>query len=401
MHKTIHSARNPWTASLVAVLIVAALSFFAAACNEHKDESTAASPANDNRTIEHPIHEPSNGESTIHESSTDESPVDELPTDEPLADQPRADVYTLTVLATNDIHGQIDFLPEYATIVKQIRDEQPNVLLLDVGDVFKRGPHEQHQGRIEIALFNHMGYDAMVLGNNEFKVPNSRHSTYNAGTLAESDAQIANLVKWADFPILCGNVTMKETGGYMDGVKPYIVKTVGALRVGIIGITSTQPADQRLDMAVDKVFIRGDQAVRQLLPAVREESDIQIVLSHAGFSIDERIENVSAVIGGHDHRILNDHKNIHGVPVTQGGGEIVYLLVRLDLNFVHDNGQWILQSSEHKLYTAAGDVEKDAELQEMLDAFKCNPPPMPMADETNNEPTAAVLPFCLPERLAG
>ena len=268
--------------------------------------------------------------------------------------QSAAPAYELTILATNDLHGCIDSLPQYLTIINQVRAQKENVLLLDGGDVFRRGPYEALQGSVEIELLNQMGYDAMVLGNNEFKVPSSPDSKDGSGTLEESDAQIAQIVQWADFPVLCGNVTMKGSGAYMDGVKPYTVVAAGDLKIGIIGVTHTQPEQRKLEMAADKDFVRGDKAVRALLPAVREESDIQIVLSHAGLFVDLNMRGVSAVIGAHHHLRLPRLKNWHRVPVTQGGGQEKHRLVQLTLCYALKNGKWTLQSFSSKLHKADG-----------------------------------------------
>jgi len=273
-----------------------------------------------------------------------------------------AQTYELTILATNDLHGHVDTLPQYLTIIKRVRAQKAHVLLLDGGDIFKRGPYEEQQGRVEIGLLNQMGCDAMVLGNNEFKAPNSPDSRDRAGTLEESDAQIARIAQWAAFPVLCGNVTLKESGGYIKGVQPYTVRQVGDLKIGIIGVTHTQPADRNLEMAADKEFVRGDLAVKALLPEVRENSDIQIVLSHAGVFVDMlRMRGVSAVIGAHTHVRLPRIRNIFRVPVTQGGGQTNHRLVQLDLTFTLKDGRWILQGFNSKLHRA-GSAAKDPSL---------------------------------------
>src|SRR5688572_16728394 len=60
----------------------------------------------------------------------------------------------ITILHTNDTHSQIDPLPENdrlypnkggvarrATLVKRVRKENPNTLLIDAGDVFQGTPY--------------------------------------------------------------------------------------------------------------------------------------------------------------------------------------------------------------------------------------------------------------------
>jgi len=262
-------------------------------------------------------------------------------------DAPR---YELTILATNDLHGHLDKLRELIPVIEEIREEREHVLLLDAGDIFRRGPNEDQQGRIEIELLNEMGYDAMALGNNEFALPNNFNTKDSAEILEETDAQIANIIKWADFPVLCANVKVESTDDYIAGTRPYIVEKVGSLDIGIIGVTSMKPANRKMEAVADKKFTPGDKAVKQQLPQVKEESDIQIVLSHAGYAVDKKMKDVSAVIGGDDHIKLKNYKNRYGVPITQGGGEENYNLSRLDLSFARVNGKWKLQSSRGRLY---------------------------------------------------
>ena len=353
-------------AILLSLLLITVFLSSLSSCGKGNDVLNSDNSYNHDLVAETPTDDVSGANEPADDiSSTDDPDNDALLTDDPGAEYP---TYTITILATNDIHGHFDTLPEYLTIISQIRSERENVLLLDAGDFFKRGPYESCQGEIEISLFNAMGYDALVLGNNEFKSPGSPKSAKRSGTLEESDEQIANIIKWADFPVLCGNVTLRDSGAYIDGVKPYIVEHVGGIAIGIIGITHMDPAENNLDMAVNKDFLAGDEAVKQLLPLIREESDIQIVLSHAGFLIDYQIENVSAVISGHDHFPLENIKNAYNIPITQGGGEEKHCLSRLDLYFEYINGEWVLIDFDSVLYSADG-VSKDMELQRMIDAF--------------------------------
>lgn len=282
--------------------------------------------------------------------------------------------YSVTIFATNDIHGYFDTMPQYATIVNEARKEKKNVLLLDAGDIFKRGPYESYHGKIEVELFNKMGYDAMVLGNNEFKVPGSTDSTNSVGTLKESDHQILNIVNWAKFPVLCGNVKIQATNQYIDGTKPYIIKKKGGLKIGIIGVTNTEAADSGLDMAAGRTFTSGDEALRQLLPEASKKSDIQIVLSHAGMDINRLMTGVSAIISGHDHILLLPPENSNGIPITQGGGGENHVLYRLDLNFKLQNNKWVLKSYTGKTYSGEG-YAKDPGTEKIIDSYKSKPIP--------------------------
>ena len=113
------------------------------------------------------------------------------------------DFYTLTVLHTNDIHGNVEDLPEYSTLIKQARENIKNLVVLEGGDIFARGEFEIFGGIPEISMINEMGYDAWVLGNNDFRLPKD-------GKLPETDETINNLIAASKQPTLCGNVIYKK-----------------------------------------------------------------------------------------------------------------------------------------------------------------------------------------------
>jgi 5'-nucleotidase len=87
----------------------------------------------------------------------------------------------ITILHTNDTHSQIDPLPandknagkggvaRRATLVKRIRKENPNTLLIDAGDVLQGTPYFNfYKGEVEYKAMSAIGYDVGTLGNHEF-----------------------------------------------------------------------------------------------------------------------------------------------------------------------------------------------------------------------------------------
>src|SRR5205807_2706252 len=92
-----------------------------------------------------------------------------------------SDVVTISILHTTDLHGHImptvDYngtpdLGGFARCVTQIRRWQRqnrNSILIDVGDVYQGTEVALHsKGELMIDLFNHLKYDAWVVGNHEF-----------------------------------------------------------------------------------------------------------------------------------------------------------------------------------------------------------------------------------------
>src|SRR5690348_6939125 len=76
---------------------------------------------------------------------------------------------SLTIVGTNDLHGQVGQLPTLAGYINNIKKTQPNVLLLDGGDMFQ-GTLESNlgEGRAVVDAYNAMGYAAAAVGNHEF-----------------------------------------------------------------------------------------------------------------------------------------------------------------------------------------------------------------------------------------
>jgi 5'-nucleotidase len=56
-----------------------------------------------------------------------------------------------------------------AALLKMIRAEEDNVILLDAGDIFQGTPYfNLFGGELEMKLMSDMGYDAATMGNHDF-----------------------------------------------------------------------------------------------------------------------------------------------------------------------------------------------------------------------------------------
>ena len=140
----------------------------------------------------------------------------------------------LTILYTNDQHSRIEPFPDNdpkyagqggfakrATVIKQIRKEEENILLLDAGDIFQGTPYfNYYHGELEFKLMSQMGYDAVTLGNHDF------------------DLGIENIVKQmphANFQFLNSNYNFSDTE--LSGkILPYKIFNKGGLKIGVFGI---------------------------------------------------------------------------------------------------------------------------------------------------------------------
>jgi 5'-nucleotidase len=147
--------------------------------------------------------------------------------------RPGKDETLITILHTNDQHSQIDPLPandrnagkggvaRRATLVKRIRAENPNTLLLDAGDSFQGTPYfNLYKGVVEYKAMSAIGYDIVTLGNHDF----------DNGVEA-----LAEAMKHAKFEFVSANYDVRGTA-IESRVKPYVVRELGGVRIGVFGL---------------------------------------------------------------------------------------------------------------------------------------------------------------------
>ena len=224
----------------------------------------------------------------------------------------------ITILHTNDTHSQIDPLPandrnagkggvaRRATLVKRIRKENPNTLLVDAGDVMQGTPYFNfYKGEVEYKAMSAIGYDAGTLGNHEF----------DNGVDALSAA-----LKHANFDIVSANYDV--TGTVLQGrVKRYVVKTLGGIRVGLFGLGVSPVALITPDNFKGVTFIDPAIAARDVVKKLREEERCSLVvcMSHLGYHEDgqrgdsfiaSQIDGIDFIASGHTHTFMEE-------PVTQ------------------------------------------------------------------------------------
>jgi 5'-nucleotidase len=223
----------------------------------------------------------------------------------------------LTILHTNDVHSHIDPFPaddprnpnmggvaRRASLIEKIRKEDPNVLLLDAGDIFQGTPYfNYYGGELEFKLMSMMQYDASTIGNHDFD-----------NGVEGLHAQMPH----AKFEFLSANYDFKNT--VMDGfVKPYKVFNKNGIKVGVFGIGI------ELDGLVDKkmyketIYNNPVETAQEMVRILKKEQkcDLVICLSHLGYNYKNEptkicdlqlaalTQDIDLIIGGHTHTFLD------------------------------------------------------------------------------------------------
>jgi 2',3'-cyclic-nucleotide 2'-phosphodiesterase (5'-nucleotidase family) len=225
---------------------------------------------------------------------------------------------TLTLLHTNDLHShvwepnQAQGLVRLATIIRDIRANMPNVLLLDAGDIIHGTPEAKtFHGQAILDAMNALKYDVATVGNHEFD---------------QGPGVLQAAVKQADFPMLSANVVDKTTGEPFGGLKPWIVLTRGGARIGIFGLTTPTTVQIEWPRTLEKVtFTNPYEAARKAVQDLRNEAhvDAVIALSHLGFADDKtlaaEVSGIDIIIGGHSHTTIAEQVWINDVLIAQTG----------------------------------------------------------------------------------
>jgi len=302
----------------------------------------------------------------------------------------------ITILSTTDLHGNIypiDYntnkpdargLARVATVVKQVRKENPHLLMLDSGDTIQGTPLTFHHAKLNnkpadamMTVMNAIGYDAMAVGNHEYE--------FGLDVLNKARGE-------AKFPWLSANTYKRGTS--VSYFRPYVVKQVAGVRVGIIGLTT--PGMPSLDdpkRYYSKIELRDPVSEAKKWVAVlrgKERVDLVIIAMHMGFEIDlrtgekypgqmpnenaahaiaENVPGIDVILMGHTHREVPS-VYINGVLLAQSD-KWGRSIARADV-FLEKKGaasRWGVVAKSSRALPVSDNVEADAEVLRIAEPY--------------------------------
>lgn len=246
----------------------------------------------------------------------------------------------ITILHTNDVHSHIEpFGPEdarnpnmggvarRATLIKEIRNQNPNTLLLDAGDIFQGTPFFNfYGGELEFKLMSMLKYDASTIGNHDFD--NGIDGLYSQ-------------LPHANFKFISSNYDFSNT--ILDGhVLSHEIFVKDGVKIGVFGLGVELQGLVNTHLYKETTYLDPVEIATDKARILKEEEkcDIVICLSHLGYDyrsdkisdvkLAQNTKDIDLIIGGHTHTFLEKpevHTNAAGkqVLINQVGCYGLYL----------------------------------------------------------------------------
>ncbi len=308
--------------------------------------------------------------------------------------QPNAKRAHIVILSTTDMHGRvfpIDYytnkydnvgIAKVATMVKEARKNDPDLLLVDSGDTIQGTPLEYFHNKRNntppdpmMLAMNALKYDSMTVGNHE----------YNFGL------QVLNKARGeAKFPSLSANTY--DAGTANTHYKPYLVKEVQGVRIGILGLTTpgipnweNKPNYEGLE------FHETVSEAKKWVPILRdkEKVDVVVIAMHMGIEEDLRtgipspsqvpnenaaiaiarqVPGVDVILMGHTHRPINDVM-VNGVLLSQANRWASHV-ARVDLYLERSSAErWNLIGKSSAIIPVTEKTEIDPEIAKLGEPY--------------------------------
>jgi 5'-nucleotidase len=303
----------------------------------------------------------------------------------------------LTIIHTNDLHSHLlgfspnlDYTPlrtgddltvggwaRIAAVIKSEKSKRTNpTLVLDAGD-FLMGSLFHMVAReegLELRLMKEMGCEVVTLGNHEFdlmprglaRILTSAHQKGGMPEVVSSNLIFSQESKEDD--------TLEELFK-KDFIKPYIIREVQRMRIGIYGVFGKEAAEVS-PFARPLKFRDPIETSREMVKVLREKEkvDVVICLSHGGLrekkslSEDDRmakeVPGIDVIVGGHSHTKLKVPLMVNQTIIVQAGvsGECVGVL-----DLVRENGKVKLKG--YKLLDINDSIHGDEQIQKKVESY--------------------------------
>jgi sulfur-oxidizing protein SoxB len=251
-------------------------------------------------------------------------------------------------------YGRVGGLDRVATVVKAIRADRPDAILLDGGDTW-HGSYTCHhtQGQDMVNVMNALDTEAMTF-----------HWEFTLG----SD-RVHEIIDTLPFPALGQNIFDAEWDEPAEYFKPYTFFERGGSKIAVIGQAFPyMPIANPSWMFPEYSFGIRDENMQAMVDEVRGlGADLVVVLSHNGFDVDKKmasiVTGIDIILSGHTHDALPEPVLVNNTVIVASGSNGKFVS-RIDLDV--RKGQ--MMGFKHKLIPIFSDViTPDPDMAALID----------------------------------
>lgn len=225
--------------------------------------------------------------------------------------------HEVTLIHIGDIHGHllphadvrvaapgtVGGLARVYTVVREIRSRSTASLLVNTGDALQGSAEALFtRGEAVVAVMNHFGIDASVPGNWDY--------LYGPRQFRRIFAESASVPPLANWHALAANLHSTNRGAGDEPcpvLPPFLIREVGGVRVGIIGLTTKRGIRVGLAATRDFLFDDGESALARLVPLLRNARGVDLVVVASELELAnnvrlaERIPGIDVVLSADMH----------------------------------------------------------------------------------------------------
>lgn len=335
-------------------------------------------------------------------------------------------------------------LARFATLIKRIRADNPNSVLMNVGDTYHGGVEALFtNGNAIVDPVNALGIDVGVPGNWDFAYgpivtrrrytdlpitkimeamqgPRQRMARWRGRLRGDNERNTDTPeqqqlhfmtpfgpVKQPNFPNLAANVTltMPPMRRGQTLLAPTLMKTIGGIPVGFIGITSDIVPRMHPMLALGMSFLEGEDNYRALVERYarelrRQGAQVVVVMSELGIHKDYRLAQIITPASVDIFFSAHTHEAVF-TPLTSASGALVVesgndgYLGRMDVTV---RGGKVIER-RWKLLIVGDDIPEDAAMRKLVERARAPflartvnmQPPMPMINLKLTQPIDSVV----------
>ncbi len=252
-------------------------------------------------------------------------------------------------------YGRVGGLDRIATVVKAIRADRPDALLLDGGDTWHGSYTCYHTaGQDMVNAMNALRPDAMTF-----------HWEFTLGS-----ERVRELVESLPFAALGQNIFDAEWDEPAETFPPYEVFERGGARIAVIGQAFPyMPIANPRWMFPEYSFGLRDERMQDMVDELRGAgADCVVLLSHNGFDVDKKMAGVvsglDVILSGHTHDALPEPVLVGDTVIVPSGSNGKFVS-RIDLDVAGGR----MKGYRHRLIPVFADViEPDPEMARLIDA---------------------------------